>query len=441
VESLGGATTAIAEGVGGAEQNAAAPASREPYSFSWFDSDFDLGVSFPGSYSKTDFDDHGPNPKGGYDQVNNFIYINLGAALQFGDFGVSLTGDLLTYGVTPPGAGKTGLSLIAGRYHLLGAYAFLHNQLVVGAGVRAVSMQLSTSLSPFNPENETFNANATLTMTGLSPETGVLVKPDNLPIRFGATIRAPVTGTTLSSHAVTEGGIARADGLIVPGNITLPWELETGVAVQVGPRPLNPPWINAHDEERPVRDAVEAERTRRADERKALLAKASPAERPALQAELDKEDLAIRRLEDQRLDAEYRRLLAARKARFSNWPRAKILLVASALVTGESHDAIALEGFLNQNVESVGQRVTVSPRFGIEAEPVENWVEARVGSYVEPSRFEGVSARQHFTFGTDVKLFPWDFFGITPGQVWRVTGVLDVAPRYIDWGFSVGAWH
>jgi hypothetical protein len=427
--------------VGGAEQNAAAPASREPYSFSWFDNDLDVGVSFPGAYAKTDFDDHGPNPAGGYDQVNDFIYVSLGAALQFGAFGVALTGDLLTYGVTPPGMGKTSLSLIAGRYHLLAAYAFFGNQLVVGAGLRAISMQLSTSLSPLNPENETFNANATLTMTGVSPETGLLVKPDNWPVRFGATIRAPVTGTTLSSHATVTDGVARADGLIVPDQITLPWELETGFAVQVGPRPLNPPWINPHDEERPVREAIEAERARRAEERKALLAKASPSERPALKAELDKEDIVIRRIEDERLEAESKRLLASRKARYQNWPRAKILLVASALVTGESHDAIALEGFLNQNVEPVGQRVTVSPRFGIEAEPIENWVLARVGSYVEPSRFEGVSARQHFTFGTDVKLFPFDLFGITPGQVWRVTGVLDVAPRYIDWGFSIGAWH
>jgi hypothetical protein len=32
-------------------------------------------------------------------------------------------------------------------------------------------------------------------------------------------------------------------------------------------------------------------------------------------------------------------------------------------------------------------------------------------------------------------------FGLTRGQVWRVSGVLDVAPRYLDWGFSIGAWH
>jgi hypothetical protein len=442
VEALGGAYAAIAEGVEGTAVNAASPAVREPFSLKWFDFEPDVGVSFPGSFSNTDFDDHGPPAKGqSYDQVNDFIYVNLGVRLQFGAFGIALTGDLLTYGVTPPGGAGAGLSLISGRYHLLGAYALLGNQLIFGAGLRGVSLQLSEAGTPFNPVNETFSPNATLTMTGISPETGFLVKPDSLPVRFGSTIRAPVTGTTLSSQATTVDGVAKAGGLIVPNTITLPWELETGIAIQVGPRPLNPKWLNPHDEEAPVREAIEAERARRAKENEAILARASKEEKPGLRAELEKQDLEIRRVEDERLDAEYERLLAARKARFENWPREKILLVASALVTGESHDAVALEGFLAQQVESVGQRVTVSPRLGIEAEPIPNWLLARAGSYIEPSRFEGVSARQHFTFGGDAKLFPWNMFGITPGQVWRITGVLDVAPRYIDWGFSIGAWH
>jgi hypothetical protein len=32
-------------------------------------------------------------------------------------------------------------------------------------------------------------------------------------------------------------------------------------------------------------------------------------------------------------------------------------------------------------------------------------------------------------------------FGLTQGQVWRVSLVLDVAQRYSDWGFAIGAWH
>jgi hypothetical protein len=362
--------------------------------------------------------------------------------MQFGDLGASLTADFLRYNVLPSAPGKPGLSLISGRYHFVGAYGIAHNQVVVGAGLRGVSMQLSESGSVFNPEDETFNTSATLTMTGVSPEAGVVVKPDDLPVRFGATIRAPVTGTTL--QPTTTSGIARAGGpmgLVLPDQITLPWELETGFAVQVGPRPLNPPWPNPHDEEGPVRRFIDEERARRKLARDAELARASPTEREGLRAALEKQDEAIRRVEDARLDAESARLMAARRARFENWPRAKILLVGSVLTTGTSSRAVALEGFLDQEVESVGQRVTVSPRIGIEAEPIPNWVESRVGSYVEPSRFEDVPARQHFTFGGDLKLFPWNMFGLTQGQVWRVSVVLDVAQRYSDWGFALGAWH
>jgi hypothetical protein len=444
VEGLAGANSAIAEGVDGTAVNAAAPAVREPYSYKWFDYDLDVGVSFPGAYTNTDFDDHGPNAQDTFDRVNDFIYVNLGGQLQFGAFGVSLTGDFLSYNVVPSTPGKPGLSLISGRYHLDGAYGLARNQVVVGVGLRGVSMQLSESGSPFNLENETFNTSATLTMTGVSPEAGVVVKPNDLPVRFGATIRAPVNGTTLHSAATNTNGISRAGGPmgpILPDQITLPWELETGFAVQVGPRPLNPPWPNPHDDEAPVRRFIEEERARRKEASDAEIAKAPRSEREGLRAALEKQDEAIRKIEDARLDAESARLMAARKARFENWPRAKILVVGSVLVTGMSNRAVALEGFLDQEVESVGQRVTVSPRAGIEAEPIANWVESRVGTYVEPSRFENVAARQHFTFGGDLKLLPWNMFGLTPGQVWRVSVVLDVAQRYSDWGLAIGAWH
>lgn len=441
VEGLAGAYSALAEGVEGTSANAAAPAVREPYSFQWLDLDVDLGVSFPGSFSNTDFDNHGVNANGTFDQVNDFVYVNFGARLQLGDLGLSASGDLLSYTIHSGIHGTPALSLVSGRYHVLAAYALAHEQIAVGAGLRGVSMQLSPSQSSFDPEQLTFDAQATLTMTGVSPEAGVLVKPDNFPVRFGATVRAPVSGTTVSSEATTVGGVSRTGGLVVPDGITLPWEIETGFAVQVGPRPLNPSWRNPHDEEAPVHNTIEAARARRGAEYEEALAQASPGERDGLRASLDRQEEAIRVIEDARLKAESDRLLGDRTARFENWPRARILLVASALVTGASSHAVALEGFIDQRVESVGQQVTVSPRIGIEAEPIQDHVIARLGSYVEPSRFEGVDARQHFTFGADLKLLPWNMFGITPGQTWRFGAVLDVAPRYIDWGFAFGAWH
>jgi hypothetical protein len=32
-------------------------------------------------------------------------------------------------------------------------------------------------------------------------------------------------------------------------------------------------------------------------------------------------------------------------------------------------------------------------------------------------------------------------FGIVGDQVWRLTGVADLAPRYENLGLAIGAWH
>ena len=75
------------------------------------------------------------------------------------------TGELLRYSV----ASRGDLAVTAGRYHVLAAYGIADNQLVVGAGFRAVTMQLSQGQSladTFNP------VGASLTMSGLGPELG-----------------------------------------------------------------------------------------------------------------------------------------------------------------------------------------------------------------------------------------------------------------------------
>jgi hypothetical protein len=36
---------------------------------------------------------------------------------------------------------------------------------------------------------------------------------------------------------------------------------------------------------------------------------------------------------------------------------------------------------------------------------------------------------------------PFDTFGLTKDQVWRLSFAVDLAPRYINWGLSLGAWH
>jgi hypothetical protein len=429
---LAGASTAIAEGVDGTQTNAAAPAVRPAFSYSWLDLDVGVGVSFPGSYTNTDFDN-----SGSYDRSNDFFYFNAGATAQFGAFGTSLTGEFLRYDVQGQGTGPS-LSVTAGRYHGLVAYGIADGQFVVGGGVRAVSMLMSQSGGQIPSPSPTI-----LTMTGLSPEVGVEIKPNFVPYRFGVTVRAPVSGSAFGSSSTTTDalGVTRAGSLILPQRITLPWEFETGFALQVGPRPLNPSWINPHDHERLIRERVATERARRAREYERILDGTPPDERAAKSAELAREELAIRVIEDQHVEAEARQLMAERKARFANWPRERILFLASVLVTGATENAVSLEGFLGQQNDGYGRSTTVSPRVGIEAEPIANILKSRLGSYLEPSLFPTGHLRQHFTFGGDVRLLPFDTFGLTKDQVWRLSFAVDLAPRYINWGLSLGAWH
>jgi hypothetical protein len=216
-----------------------------------------------------------------------------------------------------------------------------------------------------------------------------------------------------------------------------------GVAYQLGPRPLNPTWIDPHEHEAEVELRVARQKKEEEELRKGQLANLpeDPIER----------DLRIRRIKDEEeearirhqneLDDAHRQLFETRRARYLNWPRERIMLLASLLMTGPSLEAVALEGFIDQRRELVGRRISFSPRFAIEAEPVPNLLKFRSGVYLEPSRFTDGSTRHHITVGADVKLFPWDVFGLLNQQQWRLSAFLDVAPRYQSFGVGVGVWR
>ena len=440
VTGFAGAYTAIAEGVEGAASNAAAPAVREPFSHHWFDYDLSAALSFPGAFARTDFDNRGTVSSTSSTRFGQFLYLNLGAQAQLGSFGTSATVDLQQFTVAPSDGGSP-LQVQLARWHLLAGYGVFGDQLVLGFGLRALSLRISTQ------ENLVAEGNIVtgglFTMAGLAPEAGVLYRPDNQPWRIGATVRAPVTARKLGAGNTTTDpdGVVRAGDLVLPEKAILPWEVELGVAVQAGPRPLNPPWINPHTQEQPVRDAIDRARAEREAANADAVARAPAAERPSVAAEILRREAHIREVEDARLEAERARLLAVRKARYANWPREKILFVASVLATGVTEDAVAVEGFLDHRDERVGRRITLMPRAGIESEPIVGWLRMRGGSYVEPSRFESGTARQHFTAGADVKLFPFDAWGIFAPTIWRASFAIDLAPRYANWGFGIGAWH
>jgi hypothetical protein len=279
---------------------------------------------------------------------------------------------------------------------------------------------------------------------------GVQIRPDYFPWRLGATFRAPVEGRVDASTSAPRA--PNALPFIRPAGVSLPWELELGAAIQLGPRPLNPQWINPHDDEATERNRIAADRgARRVAQDLELDAVCDPGERAERARSFAGQETFIRREENRRLDEVKKRLHDERRARYANWPRERITVLIDLLISGKSADATGLESYfsgqarLAQATPTVdfrrsGESFSYSPRLGFEGEPVANWLQTRFGTYIEPSRFGG-HARQHFTFGFDVKLAPWSGFGLFGDQIWRLSGVTDLAPRYQSFGISLGAWH
>lgn len=400
VTGLAGAYAGYAEGIEGMVANAAAPAVRAPYSVHWLDVDVSASLSLPLVLTRrNDWD----NDRLVDTATTDFIYVTGGAIVQVGVLGLGANAEVQRYTLTAPDGATTPVTV--GKYHALAALRLFGDQLVVGAGARIVTLGVDA-------------ADANLTMIGAAPELGLLVRPDWKSFRIGGTFRFPVAGASLLGSGRTRdaNGVESAGGLVVPERVALPWELEVGVALQVGPRPLNPAWLDPHRQEA----AYFAEHTAERDDEKAAAR-------------------ARQRLEQERRD------------RFDNWPRAHLLFTAELLVTGATNAGVSIERFLGQNqpaerdggslVGASGESVNFSPRFGVETEPLPGRVHLRFGSYYEPSRLETPVGRQHFAFGGELRVLSTTWWGLVPRTWYTVQASADLAPRYESLSLGVGVWH
>ena len=442
VTSMAGAYAGYAEGIAGFVSNAASPAIRHSHSSAWWDMDLDASFSVPiPLFGNNDFDNSGDLDA----DYTNFIYLSGGLQLQAGPFGAGFFGDLQRYTLTFAN-GESNIVLV-GRYHLLVAWQFFGGQFALGGGARATTLGLSA------PEAE-------ITFAGIAPQFGALIKPDWTPFRLGATYRHRVNAGTSIGEGTGEdtNGVLRAGQLIMPNRVELPYEVELGIAIQVGARPLNPSWIDPNDHERELRVSYrEREITRRRKRRRSLQAIDDPRARQALREkwlveEQEENDRAARRMK-----RDFGRLRDERRARAKNWPREHLLLTADLLITGPVDGAIHLERFLAQQQPSEastcaavasGESVNFSPRIGFEMEPVSQWVHTRFGSYYEPNRYRYTPSecsdrigRQHFTFGADVKLATTTWFGLVPEVTYKLQVYGDLAPRYQSFGAGFGVWY
>ncbi len=427
---LAGAYVAIADGADGVAWNPASVAVRLPHSRHLWDYDQSIDVAFGGWLPNTDFLNR--KQSGGNDvQQQSLLFGAIAGNLYYRMFGVGLAAEARRQALrresASPGLAPTSLSANYGVLHASLAYGFARGQLVVGAGPRVTGFSLNSSGS----------SSDWLSVAGVGGQAGIVVKPHEHAWRVGLTAKSAVTPKS------TGGGQVEIDGgaLWRPESVTLPWEVSAGFAYQFGPRPLNPPFSSVETQSRRL-----LERLRRnvENERRALAEARAEQERAptlrrakriaALQAQLTSHQTLAEQAE--------RRAASLLLRRYRERPRRYLLVSSELAVIGGTNDSVNLGSAVAGVVQRSRESPALSPRLGLEAEVIENWLKLRAGSYLEPSRSLASSARVHGTFGFDTKLFHWDVFGaLDEFDGWTLSVAADAARSYLNTSISLGFWH
>jgi hypothetical protein len=455
---LGGAYTALADGIDGAAWNPAAYASRAVWGTSWFDWDLSLSVS-PGTVGPVDFDNDGRSDAWRNDTTmggtgdQSFQYGAAGLGLQFGALGVGLTFRSETYRIHLPGdQGNTQVSLLT--FHFGGGYSLNDGQIVIGAGFRTAALTIGAPQLDATTGMQAMKNNL-VNFTGTNLETGLLLRLTGKPWRLGAAARLPVVSVVPASNGPSQP-ITGVSAL--PKEVRLPWEVQLGFAWQFGPRPLNRRWENAHTVRDQLHETMQQRRRDRAqrqwelEQRQARTFGASPLAAPTTitldptmrtpsDPEWWKAEQVLRQQEandyvhDEQA-AERRRQLAV-----NSLAREYLLVTSEVIFVGRTQNGVGVESFLAGSRQTSGAAVSVGFRLGAELEPIAHWLKVRGGGYLEPSRYTDGSYRVHGTAGFDVRLFTWDLFGLMEPFILRTGATLDAAQRYTSFGLNLGVWH
>lgn len=118
-----------------------------------------------------------------------------------------------------------------------------------------------------------------------------------------------------------------------------------------------------------------------------------------------------------------------------------VLLTAQLDLVSAAEDTVPVQAFIDVNTATgmvepppVGRSAYLAPRLGAEHETIPGRLRTRLGSYLEPSPFQGVSPRPHLTGG--LELFVLEYW-----EKWALSTSLDFAGRYYNVGLSIGFWR
>lgn len=415
IVGMGGAHTAIATGIDGAVFNPAGYAERYEKEIDWFAFDITGGLALSGVFTNNDFDNNGARSSGN----SNTYQLTLGTRVQTSYLGAGLTWLQRRYNLKAED--QRSFDVVLDTWRTGAGYSFLNGGLVAGVTLSIYKFAVAGSsgggdplTSPVTP----FRVNKDPTgYTAFGAEFGVLVRPAGKRYRLGFVGRTAASGKLDAKKKVTdEDGVRRAQGLVLPSDIHVPWELTFGLAYQFGERRTNTPWRNT----RQLREGLAAQI---ADGSYQMPERYHEAPYESLPDDPEKAlDVAM---------ANYRE--AERRFR-RHQPRKYVLLAADVIAYGKSANAHGIDAFLNQTPERSGQRISYGVRLGVESEVWPDRVKVRGGTYLEPSRFARSYYRPHATTGFDVRLF--DFWRWSA----RGTATVDLAPRYFNWGIAFGLW-
>jgi len=347
VLAMGGAYIAAVEGAGAQQVNPAGVANRFAYERDrWYAWDFSFATLLVGTGGAKAVDVENNGRLATPTSNSNIIVGALGAA--WGSLGLGFTVSTQTnnfcnegQGNCPPGQVLTYEATTGG---LTAGWAFLNGQLISGARLNIVGLQLKR-------DNEQF-AN----FAGFGGVFGAVWQPHQYNYRAGITFTTKVRSSLRSQNIaalVTDGSCADPSSptcaVQLPGGAEAPRQLGLGFAYRFSPFPYNRHWT----------------------------VKNEGGENP----------------EDDESDG----LLGYRY----------YLVTADLVLVGRSSDAIGLESWIDPDSagQPVGKSIGVSPRLGFETEFWPDRMRGRAGAYFEPARFAGVGGRVHGTFGVEVRLF------------------------------------
>ena len=438
IVGLAGAYTALAWGIDGVPFNPAGYAARAPYEHDWYEFEISGGLQLAGAFTDVDYFLNGQGT--GIGEVTGFTGWAVAGRLQFAQLGVGGSLQVESFDVRPDDPIEVGFT--TARFG--GGYNLLEGQLAIGVGGQVVSMTIRDEGVPL------------VDFTGIGIEAGAVLRLANRRWRAGLMARTAIDARVLGEDGDPAAPPAEVAGFVLPQSVNFPWEVRAGFAWQFLERQFNPRFAPPKS----VEDAVEARLRRRwcERERERALEEVRAAgssepvgacprlrrpprdrgwweqervrrrrEREAAQVEIDRGQAEVGELWD---------IIEASR------PRRYLLVSADLRLLGPVEQGIGIDGFIAQEQQRRGERVSVGVHVGAEAEPWPNRMKVRCGVYWEPSRFTDypsrvadLKGRFHGTLGFDFKVI--ELWGVALRAGFYVDGARD----WVNWGVSIGGWH